>query len=70
MAENIYGTCSRRKQAGSDVEQRRLATPSGPDDRDEFAVGHMKRRVFDSRVDAAVRQTKCDYDVIECDCCV
>jgi len=26
--------------------------------------------VFDSRVDAAVRQTKCDYDVIECDCCV
>src|SRR5215471_12117037 len=69
-AENIDGTCGRRKQAGSDVEQSRLATSRGPDDRDEFSICHMKRRAFDSRVEAPVRQTECDYDVIECDCYV
>src|SRR5262245_53998390 len=70
MAKNIDGASGRRKQAGCDVKQRRLAASSGPDDRDKFAIGHMKCRAFDSRVDAAVCQAECDYDVIECDCCV
>ncbi len=70
MAENIDGACGRRKQSGGDIEQSRLAASSGPNNRDEFAICHMKRCALNSCVDAAVRQAECDYDVIECDCCV
>src|SRR5215475_7258930 len=70
MTENIDGACGRCKQTSSDVEQCRFAASSGPDNRNEFAIGYMKCRAFDSCIDVTIRKTECDYNVIECDCCV
>ena len=54
-AENVDAPGRRRKQAGGDVEQRRLAAAGRPDDGDELAVGDVERGALDRLVGAAVR---------------
>ena len=44
-----------RKQAGRDIEQRRLSAAGGTDDRNELAVGDVERRALDRGIEAAVR---------------
>ena len=44
-----------------------LPHPVGPDDGDEFAVGHMECRAFNRRIDATTRKAKGDHHPVERD---